>query len=58
MIGAVAGGLYTDVPSAMAAMSAPKQIFEPGPAAVKDLHDRRFAAFERLQEVARAIRTA
>lgn len=42
----------------LTAMSAPNQVFKPGPPATKTLHDTRFAAFERLQEVARAIRSA
>ena len=58
MTGAVAGGLFGDVTAAMSAMSAAKQVFEPGPATIKSFHSARFAAFERLQEVARTLRSA
>lgn len=56
VLGAVAAGLYADVPQAMAAMSRAQQTFEPATGAVKALHDRRFAAFGLLQGAARAIR--
>ena len=57
ILGAVAGGAEPDIPAAMAAMSAPARTFTPA-AQTEGLHARRFAAFERLQAAARAIREA
>ncbi|MEO6301524.1 MAG: FGGY-family carbohydrate kinase, partial [Paracoccaceae bacterium] len=56
ILGAVAGGVYTDVPQAMAAMSRAEQTFTPAGGAIQTLHAARFAAFQALQQVARAIR--
>ncbi len=58
MLGAVAGGVFAELPTAMAAMSVTKQTFEPARDAIEKLHSARFAAFQRLQEVARIVRTA
>ena len=55
ILGAVAGGAQPDIPAAMAAMSSPARTFTPAPE-TQALHARRFAAFERLQATARAIR--
>lgn len=55
ILGAVAGGGHADIPAAMTAMSAPARTFTPDPATAA-LHAARFAAFERLQAVAREIR--
>lgn len=57
MLGAVAGGTHPDLPRAMAAMSAAERTFEPS-AETGGLHDARFKAFRRLQEVAREIARA
>jgi ribulose kinase len=53
----VAGGVFTDVLSAMAAMSSPKATFDPAPdTTIRGLHETRFDAFQRLQRAAREIR--
>jgi D-ribulokinase len=57
MLGAVAGGLFASVPDAMSEMSALEATFTPTKGPVEALHARRFAAFKRLQSVARDIRT-
>ncbi|MBA3772397.1 MAG: FGGY-family carbohydrate kinase [Ramlibacter sp.] len=56
MLGAVAGGLNTDLQAAMAAMSHVGLTYEPAQGAVAALHDARYRAFIRLQDVAREIR--
>ena len=56
ILGAVAGGVFAKLPTAMATMSLPKQTFEPARDAIEKLHSARFAAFQRLQEVARIVR--
>ena len=56
MLGAVAGGVFPDVPSAMRAMSSVKAAFEPAQGKFSKLHDTRFDAFQRLQKLAREIR--
>jgi D-ribulokinase len=57
ILGAVAGGVFADVLSAMAAMSSPKATFDPAPdATIRGLHETRFDAFQRLQRAAREIR--
>ncbi|WP_111431099.1 FGGY-family carbohydrate kinase [Rhodobacteraceae bacterium DSL-40] len=55
ILGAVAGGLFPDTAAAMDALSASDAVHHPD-AAFKALHDRRFAAFEALQSVARTLR--
>ena len=57
ILGAVAGSAQPDIPTAMAAMSSAARTFTPDPE-TRALHVRRFAAFERLQATARAIREA
>jgi D-ribulokinase len=56
MLGAVAGGLFEDVQAAMAAMSHVAKLMTPARGAMATLHEARFAAFEKLQGVAREIR--
>lgn len=57
ILGAVAGGVFPDIPQAMAAMSRPKATFDPtADVALRGLHAARFDAFQRLQRVAREIR--
>ena len=53
ILGAVAGGVYEDIPTAMHQMSSFAGIYEPQSGAVRTLHDDRFAIFEQLQIVAR-----
>ncbi len=55
MLGAVAGGAYPTVREAMTAMAAITEEFEPAPGEISALHDRRFAAFEALQNTARVL---
>ena len=58
ILGAVAGGVFSDLPQAMAQMSSPKATFDPA-RTVRHLHDARYGAFRQLQDVAREIgRTA
>ncbi|HVW57977.1 MAG TPA: FGGY-family carbohydrate kinase [Rhizobiaceae bacterium] len=55
MLGSVASGEHVDLGRAMEAMSALGEIHRPQ-SAFAGWHDRRFAAFEALQKVGRAIR--
>lgn len=55
ILGAVAAGDHAGVEAAMEAMSELGEIHTPQPS-VKDWHDRRFAAFEKLQEAGRLVR--
>ena len=56
MLGAVAGGLFNDVPSAMARMSQISRTYAPDAGAIAALHEERFRAFRQLQSLARVIR--
>ncbi|MEC9470659.1 MAG: ribulokinase, partial [Pseudomonadota bacterium] len=56
MLGAVAGGLQKDIPAAMAAMSAAGETYAPGGAEATSYHNKRYEAFELLQQAARKIR--
>lgn len=56
ILGAVAGGLFQDMPSAMARMSHVGKTYEPSSGEMAALHATRFRAFELLQGVAREIR--
>lgn len=58
ILGAVAAGLYEDIPSAMEQMTAFAQTYEPQGGDVKALHDGRFEVFENLQTIARAAAKA
>ena len=53
ILGAVAGSVYENIPTAMHQMSSFAGIYEPQGGAVRTLHDDRFAIFEQLQIVAR-----
>lgn len=55
MTATIADGARPDLPTAMAAMSAADQTVVPGPAS-RALHDRRFAAYEKLQTLFQDIR--
>ena len=56
MLGGVAGGAFEDVQSAMARMSQIGRTYEPAGGEIAVLHDARFRAFKRLQDLAREIR--
>ncbi len=56
MLGFVAAGLFKDVPAAMAGMSHVDKLLAPAPGGIAALHAARFAAFEKLQTLAREIR--
>ena len=56
MLGAVAGGLFEDVRSAMTSMSHISKAYEPDAGDISALHEARFRAFKQLQSVAREIR--
>ena len=56
ILGAVAGGAFPDVASAMAALSATDRTYQPAGGAIAALHDKRYEAFTRLQALARDIR--
>lgn len=58
MLGAVAGGVHADVPSAMARMSHVGKSYAPAGGAIAALHEARYRAFKQLQEAGRAIRSA
>ncbi len=56
MLGSVAGKLSFDVPSAMVQMSKIDKTYRPCTGKLAALHDQRYLAFQRLQDVGRAIR--
>jgi len=56
MLGAVAGGCYFDVSSAMSVMSRIAKVYRPASGAMRERHDRRYQAFKLLQETGRKLR--
>ncbi|WP_144114210.1 FGGY-family carbohydrate kinase [Paraburkholderia sp. BCC1886] len=56
MLGGLAGGCFDDVRSAMAGMSRISRVYEPAAGEIATLHEARFRAFTKLQDVARAVR--
>jgi D-ribulokinase len=56
MLGAVAGGHFGDVRSAMAGMSQISRTYEPASGDIAALHDARYRAFKELQRAGREIR--
>jgi D-ribulokinase len=56
ILAAVAAGTYPDVIAAMTAMSRIGDIYRPAGGDLMPWHDKRFAAFELLQQAGRAIR--
>jgi D-ribulokinase len=56
ILGAVASGHYSDIAQAMSSMSEIGEIYHPNPA-LTAWHEKRFKAFEMLQQVARSIRS-
>ncbi|CCM78825.1 FGGY-family carbohydrate kinase [Rhizobium mesoamericanum] len=55
ILGAIAGGYYPDLSSAMAVMSRIAKVYRPS-VALREKHDRRYAAFKLLQETGRRLR--
>lgn len=55
-LGAVAAGLFPDIQTAMDTLSHPGDTNLPAGGEIAALHDRRFDAFQRLQQLAREIR--
>lgn len=58
MLGATASGVFAGLTEAMAAMTGGADVFQPAGGEIAAAHERRFAAFETLQQAARAIRDA
>lgn len=56
ILGAVAAGLFDDMPKAMRQMSHPDRSFDPVGGDIAALHSARYDAFQRLQNLARDIR--
>ena len=56
MLGAAAGGLFKSVQSAMTAMARIGKVYQPTEGTMAELHEARFDAFRKLQDVAREIR--
>lgn len=56
ILGSVAGRVFADIRAAMAALSRTDSTYAPAEGKVAEQHARRFAAFEKLQAVARDIR--
>ncbi|CAG4889718.1 FGGY-family carbohydrate kinase [Paraburkholderia saeva] len=56
MLGGVAGGQFENLRSAMAKMSHISNAYEPAAGDIAALHDDRYRAFTKLQDVAREIR--
>jgi D-ribulokinase len=56
MLGAAAAGAFPDLGAAMAAMTGEADFHRPAAGAVASAHERRFAAFEVLQQAARNAR--
>lgn len=56
MLGGVAGGLFDDLPSAMAGMSRISRTYAPAAGDIASQHEARFQAFGQLQRLAREIR--
>jgi D-ribulokinase len=57
ILGAVAAGQHSDVAAAMSSMSAIGETYQPNPMAA-EWHEKRFKAFEMLQQTARIIKSS
>ncbi|MCJ9670666.1 MULTISPECIES: FGGY-family carbohydrate kinase [unclassified Neorhizobium] len=57
MLGAAAGGRYGSLQEAMSAMSRLSTVYRPAGGTVRQMHDHRYRAFGRLQEMERQIRS-
>lgn len=55
ILGSVAAGAFPDVKGAMQALSTIASVYEPCKDRIDELHDQRFEAFVKLQDVARAL---
>ena len=58
ILGAVAAGSFTDIPTAMAGMSRAQDTFVPVTGSMRAWHDHAFAAFEILQKAAHLVQSA
>ncbi|WP_127145871.1 FGGY-family carbohydrate kinase [Pelagibacterium montanilacus] len=58
ILGAVASGAFPDIRTAMPALSTFAKTYEPAGGAIGATHDARYAAFLKLQAVAREVRAA
>eukprot|EP00873_Tetraselmis_striata_P031763 jgi/Tetstr1/452027/TSEL_039063.t1 len=58
ILGAVASGAFPDIGRAMPALSAFAETYLPAGGAISEVHDGRYAAFLKLQAVAREVRAA
>ncbi len=58
MLGAVAGGQFDDVRTAMGRMAQIRETYAPSAGEIAEIHNKRFDAFKKLQSVARDIRQA
>lgn len=56
IIGAVAGGAYSDITEGMRSMSSIGRIYKPARGEIASLHENRFKAFEALQIAAKLVR--
>ena len=56
ILGSVAGGVFADVRTAMATLSATDRVYPPAGEEIAAMHGRRYDAFKRLQALARDIR--
>ncbi|EUB99587.1 FGGY-family pentulose kinase [Rhizobium sp. CF080] len=57
MLGAAAAGRYGSLQEAMRAMSSLSTLYRPAEGTVREMHDHRYRAFGRLQDVERQIRS-
>jgi len=56
ILGAVAGGLFTDMRAAMTKLSAAEVTYQPTQDMVADLHAKRYGGFKQLQALTRTLR--
>jgi D-ribulokinase len=56
ILGAVAANEFSDMRTAMGALSSIDRTYVPAAGSISEMHDRRYNAFKRLQAVAREIR--
>jgi len=56
ILGAVAGGLFSDMRAAMTKLSAVEKTYEPAQGAIADLHAKRYEGFTQFQTLTRELR--
>ncbi len=56
VLGAVAGGCYPDIPTAMRAMTRARTVIEPACGEIRRYHDAKFAVFQRMHDDQMAYR--